>query len=423
MSMFKKVLALLAVVALLAAVPVATSAEEAPVDPFAGLFSEEIKHSYTTEESIGNALAFSITLNVTGATEKGNHEYNEGSASFGDYTVVKMGAVLTNRWHENMIEHLIRGNADGMYTLDVEAKYLWDTTGETCSFAIRIRNIPGEPDDDQRGTAIFCRPYCVLKDKNGNETVVYVGNFDVSSFNKELYQAEPELTPVLDLSTLGNVDDKISVTKASAEYVALNENYKEGFKVSLTLSNTSANAISSNGDSITYSFKDKDGNEIGSQTVAVDVMEPGDTKDVEFYAPAGATAMEQSDANLNYVPDITLPAIGSDIDVTKKKNRIRVSAAEASFNEDGTIHVSLTFKNYTSNWITEETDYIRYRCYDSAGTVIDLDPKTSATYVTLYIGVIDTKKHPEKTFEFDLPANAASAKIISSKIVYWTEWS
>ncbi|MBR2320122.1 MAG: hypothetical protein IKA50_05010 [Clostridia bacterium] len=115
-------------------------------------------------------------------------------------------------------------------------------------------------------------------------------------------------------------------------------------------------------------------------------------------------------------PYIVLPAIGSDIDVTKKKDRIRVSGVAAWFNEDGTIGVQLTFKNYTSNWITEETDYVTYTCYDKNGNVVK-----RAT--NLMIGVIDTKKHVEKTFTFNVPANTAEVRITKSKITYWTEWA
>ena len=92
-----------------------------------------------------------------------------------------------------------------------------------------------------------------------------------------------------------------------------------------------------------------------------------------------------------------------------------MSAASAEYNEDGTIAVQLTFKNYTSNWITEETDYVVYTCYDKDGEAI----RTEA----IYIGVIDTKKHVEKTFEISVPADTAEVRIIRSKIVYWTEWS
>ena len=115
-------------------------------------------------------------------------------------------------------------------------------------------------------------------------------------------------------------------------------------------------------------------------------------------------------------PYIILPSIGSDIDVTKKKDRIRVSACAAWFNDDGTIGVQLTFKNYSSNWITEETDYVQYTCYDKDGKVVQ-----RAT--TLMIGVIDTKKHPVRSYEFDVPATTYEVRITKSKITYWTEWA
>ena len=114
-----------------------------------------------------------------------------------------------------------------------------------------------------------------------------------------------------------------------------------------------------------------------------------------------------------------LPAIGSDIDVVKKKNRIRVSAATATYALDADFNeiltVSLTFRNYTSNWITEETDYIQYTYYDATGAKIKTE--------TLYIGCIDTKKHPTKTFTFTVPTHTAEVRITNSKIVYWTEWA
>ena len=115
-------------------------------------------------------------------------------------------------------------------------------------------------------------------------------------------------------------------------------------------------------------------------------------------------------------PYIVLPEIGSDIDVTKKKDRIRVSAVAAWYNDDGSIGVSLTFKNHSSNWITEETDYVEYTCYDKNGNVVQKATK-------LAIGVIDTKRHPVKEFTFAVPADTAEVRITKSKIVYWTEWS
>ena len=115
-------------------------------------------------------------------------------------------------------------------------------------------------------------------------------------------------------------------------------------------------------------------------------------------------------------PYIVLPAIGSDIDVTRKKDRIRVSGVAAWFNGDGTIGVRLTFKNYSSNWITEETDYVEYTCYDKNGNVVQKATR-------LPIGVIDTKKNSTKAFDFNVPANTAEVKITKSDITYWTEWA
>lgn len=115
-------------------------------------------------------------------------------------------------------------------------------------------------------------------------------------------------------------------------------------------------------------------------------------------------------------PKVILPAVGSDIDVVKKKDRIRVSAATAVYNPDGTIAVSLTFKNYSSNWITEETDWVEYTCYDKNGNVVQQATKIA-------IGCIDTKKKPVKTFTFDVPAATAEVRLTNCKIVYWTEWS
>ena len=114
-------------------------------------------------------------------------------------------------------------------------------------------------------------------------------------------------------------------------------------------------------------------------------------------------------------PAVILPAIGSDIDVQKQKNRIRVSAASAAYNADGSIAVSLTFQNHTSNWITEETDWVEYTCYDKNGNVVQAATK-------LHIGCIDTKKNPVRTYTFTVPAATAEVRLTNCKIVYWTEW-
>ena len=93
-----------------------------------------------------------------------------------------------------------------------------------------------------------------------------------------------------------------------------------------------------------------------------------------------------------------------------------MSGYEVWYNDDGTIHVELTVKNVSSNWITEETDYLVYSCYDKNGNVLKRDVK-------LFLGVIDTKKHAIRTYSLDLPANTAELRFTKSKITYWTEWA
>lgn len=411
MTTFKRVLSCLLVVAMLASMAVVVSAEEA-----SSIFGDTVQHSITEEDRTGMGLAFLIKMNVAGAQVNARNEFvNTNATAIVDdeeYAVVKMGAVMANRAAAIAnIDNVTLDDVDRNYILDVPAKYLYDVpTADSCCFAVRIINLPATV----LGRAIACRPYIVLKDAEGNERTIY-GSGNIATYNQVLYQNEPEKTPVLNVA-VPELDDRLEAAATAVKYAAYDPaTYVEAFQVTLTLSNVSANAKTSEGDTILCTFKDAEGNVLGNGTVAVGVIKAGESKeDVEIYVPVGTAIIEATQLNLNYVPDIIMPAIGSDIDVTKKKNRIRVSATEASFNEDGTIHVKWTFKNYTSNWITEETDCIKYGYYKDG---------TRKGLATLYIGVIDTKKNPVKTFEFDVPAYTTEVRITSSKIVYWTEWA
>lgn len=103
-------------------------------------------------------LAFFFTANVSGAQIQNGYEYVANSASvtpFVDgesYPVVRMGAVVSN----------------GVSSVDIEAKYLWEWTADEASFAIRLINIP----DNQLDREITARPYYVYE-VDGEEIVVY----------------------------------------------------------------------------------------------------------------------------------------------------------------------------------------------------------------------------------------------------------
>ena len=105
-----------------------------------------------------NGLAFFFSVNVTGAQMQNNYQYVSNSAAVTpfvggvSYTVVRMGAVVSN----------------GVSSVDIEAKYLWDVAEDECSFAVRLIDIP----DDQLDREITARPYYVYV-VDGEEVVVY----------------------------------------------------------------------------------------------------------------------------------------------------------------------------------------------------------------------------------------------------------
>lgn len=271
------------------------------------IIQPDVFNSITEEEETGLGVAFLYTMNMqdTAIAEGTNRAFKSATVTVDgvDYAVVKMGAVVTNSKDTGVDPNaMVIENVTGDKMCNVEAKKLWDWDESTCSFAVRIIEIPEIANKVQ----VYARPYFVYEDASGEETTVY-----------------------------GDI---------------ANKSYFSGW--------------------------------CDSQ------------------------------------PAVELPAIGTDIDVTKMKNRIRVSEATIV---DRT--VSLTFRNYTTNWITEETDYVRYTCYDASGTILDADPNSTAKYGVIYIGCIDTKKNKIKTFTFDVPDATAKVALTYSKITYWTEWA
>ena len=295
----KKVISL--ILALLMLAGMFTIQASAATDP---VIVDEVLNSITEEEETGLGVAFLYEMNMQGVAIKAgtNRTFDKANVTLGgvSYPVVKMGAIVTNssitgtNIDSMTIEAAASAAGEDAKIKDVEAKKLWGWDEDSCSFAVRVTNIPAI----SKKTQIYARPYYIYKDASGNQQVVYGG--------------------------------------------VANKSYYSG-------------------------WCDAQGK-------------------------------------------VVLPAIGTDIDVTKKKNRIRVSAATIV---DRT--VTLTFKNYTTNWITEETDYVKWTAYDAAGKALKTD--------TIYIGCIDTKKNKEKSFTFDVPDATAQVKLTSSKIVYWTEWA
>ena len=78
MRNFKKILAFLMALALLASVPVATATAES--DPSV-IITEDVLHSITTEDATGNGLAFLVTMNVQGAAVNEGKEFVNTNAT------------------------------------------------------------------------------------------------------------------------------------------------------------------------------------------------------------------------------------------------------------------------------------------------------------------------------------------------------
>jgi hypothetical protein len=113
------------------------------------------------------------------------------------------------------------------------------------------------------------------------------------------------------------------------------------------------------------------------------------------------------------VPDestVVLPEVGYDPD---GKDRVKVSAVKQNGNE-----VSITFTNYSTRWMTEETSYVEYICTDAEGNVLTLDDKY---YGYLYFGMLEAGC--SETLTLTLPEGTVKVEFGDYRIVYWTQWA
>ena len=114
------------------------------------------------------------------------------------------------------------------------------------------------------------------------------------------------------------------------------------------------------------------------------------------------------------IDKVTLPAEGTDVD---GRGRIKISAVDL---KDGVLTISI--RNYTdeqkTQWITEETDYVTYACYDKDGKALMGDDDA---FGYLYLGCLEEGQ--EVSFSVALPKGTATVALTGAKIAYWTPWS
>lgn len=119
-----------------------------------------------------NGLAFKFSVDVAGMQMDGTTaDYT--TATIDGYTLVSMGAVVTNQ----SIADLTLNDVNGSKTLNVPAVYLYSLTADNATYAVRIIDIP----DANKNTPITVRPYYVVN-MNGTETVIY-GDAITASYN------------------------------------------------------------------------------------------------------------------------------------------------------------------------------------------------------------------------------------------------
>ena len=110
------------------------------------------------------------------------------------------------------------------------------------------------------------------------------------------------------------------------------------------------------------------------------------------------------------VGKVSLPAPGYDAD-----GKGRIIIGEVSCENQV---VSIEIKNITTKWMTEETNYLEYTCYDKKGKVLtSKDP----IFGKLYMGALRAGKSVVKTFS--IPTGTTRVEITGYSITYWTEWA
>ena len=129
-------------------------------------YAEEVEHSAMDTES-GTGLAFKFDLSVSVGVKNGNEvDYTDATIEYMGHTckLIAMGSVLTN---QEGVDPVLE-NVNGTYVIDIPVVYLTEWDEDSCSFAIRVINIPESALD----RIIYARPYYVIE-VNGEQIVIY----------------------------------------------------------------------------------------------------------------------------------------------------------------------------------------------------------------------------------------------------------
>ena len=123
-----------------------------------------------SEDVSGLAFLFNVDAQVAIAFERIT-EIDYANSTIDGMNLVKMGAVLSNKGADTILDNL------GDYVVDIPAVYAWNYTESSVSYAVRITEIPEGYGD----RVITARPY-VTYEADGVEITIY-GEEQAASYN------------------------------------------------------------------------------------------------------------------------------------------------------------------------------------------------------------------------------------------------
>lgn len=158
----------------------------------------------------GKGLAFQFKVSAEGGTKGFDNKYQgNGKVELGDqkYTLVKMGAVMTNNATVGQnADNFNLGAVNGTKVIDIPAVYLCGATNDSLSFAVRICDIP----DRHIGTSIYARPYYVYQE-DGVEVTIY-GEIRSGNYAKAANISTADKTKPIRILSIGHSFSKDVMT-------------------------------------------------------------------------------------------------------------------------------------------------------------------------------------------------------------------
>lgn len=202
-------------------------------------------------------------------------------------------------------------------------------------------------------------------------------------------------------------DDTTTASTADTTNETKDESASEG---TTTTAATSGNASSNASTSVSANKTETNASTGAATSPSQNEIDGGDWFEDDTTTTATTTVTTVASAEQTKVGKVSLPATGYDPD-----GRGRIQIGAVSYDKP---IVTIEVKNITTKWMTEETDYLEYTCYDKKGNKLT---SKDAVFGKLYIGALRAGKSVTKTFS--VPNGTVRVEITGYKLTYWTEWA